>query len=65
MKRPNSNIRLDLQPYNALSWDVAPEYKDAACEPGRQFIPIYLTCDLDVYIRRVDSTERVTGRTEK
>lgn len=41
------------------------EYQDAACRAGRPFVPIYLTCDIDVNLERIANPDRVNGGTTK
>ena len=48
----------DYQTDNALGRAVATEYRDAARQAGRPFLPIYLTCDVEENVRRIASRAR-------
>ncbi|KAJ5109954.1 hypothetical protein N7532_002599 [Penicillium argentinense] len=56
---------LDFQSDNELGRDVATEYKDAAHESGRPFLPVYLVCDVDANLERVSTLERIDSGTKK
>lgn len=58
-------IFTDFQTTSVLGRSVATEFQDAALRAGRLFIPVYLTCDLGVNLARVNSLDRVNGRTGK
>ena len=55
----------DFQSDNDLGRSVAAEFKEAAERGDRPFIPIYLTCDLAVNLKRVRGSERVDSGTGK
>lgn len=58
-------VRTDFQSDNDLGRSVASEFKHAAESAGRQFIPVYLTCDAEENLRRVSSRERQESDTTK
>ncbi|KAH8174549.1 AAA domain-containing protein [Sarocladium implicatum] len=58
-------IFTDFQSTDALGSSVAQEYKIAADEAGRPFIPIYLTCEAQTNIERATSQERKESGTTK
>jgi hypothetical protein len=55
----------DFQTNNELGSSVAKEYETAARKSGRPFLPIYLVCDVDENLRRVESLDRVTSGMKK
>lgn len=55
----------DCQTDDALGQATAEEYWQAAQKADRPFIPIYLSCDTGVNIKRATSTERTQGTTTK
>ncbi|KAH7031458.1 uncharacterized protein B0I36DRAFT_123022 [Microdochium trichocladiopsis] len=55
----------DCQSDNDLGRAVATEYKLAAETAGRDFIPVYLSCDKHENLKRVSSAERVGSKTTK
>ncbi|KAF4472253.1 hypothetical protein FALBO_852 [Fusarium albosuccineum] len=55
----------DFQSTSKLGQSVAEEYQAAARQAGRPFLPVYLSCDLNVNIRRALSDSRVNGGTTK
>ncbi|CAI7566191.1 unnamed protein product [Penicillium pancosmium] len=55
----------DFQSNNALGRDVAAEYKIAALESGRPFLPVYLVCDVNTNLKRVNTIERIDSGTKK
>ncbi|RFU25742.1 hypothetical protein B7463_g10595, partial [Scytalidium lignicola] len=58
-------IFTDFQSNNELGQNVAMEYKDAAYRAGRPFIPVYLTCNIDVNLERITNFGRVNSGTTK
>lgn len=56
---------LDFQSNNDLGRDVATEYKVAAHESGRPFLPVYMTCDIDANLKRVNTIERIDSGVKK
>lgn len=65
MIRTDGDGRTDFQSDNDLGRSVASEFKHAAESAGRQFIPVYLTCDAEENSRRVSSRERQESNTTK
>ncbi|KAJ3529947.1 hypothetical protein NM208_g9533 [Fusarium decemcellulare] len=55
----------DFQSTSKLGQSVAEEYQAAARQAGRPFMPVYLSCDLNVNIYRMLSGSRVHGGTTK
>ncbi|KAH8812079.1 hypothetical protein F5884DRAFT_855386 [Xylogone sp. PMI_703] len=58
-------ICTDFQSSNELGRSVAMEYEAAADKAGRVFVPIYLTCDIDVNLERIGTLDRVNSGTTK
>ncbi|KAF2741819.1 hypothetical protein M011DRAFT_413752, partial [Sporormia fimetaria CBS 119925] len=56
---------IDFQSDNELGAQVAQEYKTAAREAGRPFLPIYLECGLVENMRRMTHAQRVSSGTGK
>lgn len=56
---------IDFQSDNELGTDTAQEYCDATQKAGRPFIPVYLSCEVEVNIMRAASAERTQGTTTK
>jgi hypothetical protein len=56
---------VDFQSDNALGRDVASEYREAALQAGRPFVPVYLTCDVSTNLARVASPDRLGSGTTK
>ncbi|RYP53710.1 hypothetical protein DL768_001310 [Monosporascus sp. mg162] len=44
---------------NKLSREVANEYRDAAIETGRPFIPVYMICDVEANLERIADADRL------
>ncbi|KAM0253078.1 hypothetical protein ACHAQJ_007454 [Trichoderma viride] len=61
----NTIIFTDFQSDNELGQATAQEYCQAAQKAGRPFVPIYLSCDVEVNIERATSWERTFGTTTK
>ncbi|KAI1175827.1 hypothetical protein F4777DRAFT_578612 [Nemania sp. FL0916] len=55
----------DFQSDNELGRKVALEYKLAAMQASRPFVPIYLVCDEQENLRRLSSQERLASGTTK
>ncbi|KAJ5600344.1 hypothetical protein N7450_001411 [Penicillium hetheringtonii] len=55
----------DFQSNNELGRDTATEYKICAMESGRVFLPVYLICDLNTNLKRVNTIERIDSGTKK
>ncbi|KAL5088874.1 hypothetical protein Trisim1_006289 [Trichoderma cf. simile WF8] len=55
----------DCQSDDELGQATAQEYLQAAREAKRPFITVYLSCELEVNIKRATSSERVQGTTTK
>ncbi|KAL7944738.1 hypothetical protein V8C42DRAFT_325731 [Trichoderma barbatum] len=55
----------DCQTDDELGQATAQEYFQAAQKAGRPFIPIIISCDVEVNIKRATSSERTQGTTTK
>lgn len=44
---------------------MATEYRIAALESGRPFLPVYLICDVNTNLKRVNTIERIDSGTKK
>ncbi|KAI9651772.1 MAG: hypothetical protein M1829_002448 [Trizodia sp. TS-e1964] len=63
--RSRTIIFTDFQSDNELGRSVSMEYKAAAIENGRVFLPIHFVCDLDENLRRLKSIDRTKFGTNK
>ncbi|RYP31310.1 hypothetical protein DL767_005823 [Monosporascus sp. MG133] len=53
--------RLVIFTDNELGREVANEYRDAARETGRPFIPVYMICDVEANLERIANADRLEG----
>jgi hypothetical protein len=59
------NFLEDFQASDETGTAVAHEYLEAAQKASRSLVPVYITCDVEENVRRVDSVERVLSGKKK